>query len=417
MSAEFMTEYNDNTISSAIENMEGTIANFDSVGEYILEIQNRYANIPNGRAEIHQMIRAAQLITNRPRGDFSKEVQAVYHGELLGLELINYLEPDNGNPYKGGFAQSFIKQRLDESRPMGEHVETFFEYDRRLTQLSRNMQINLSPPIDNGELNPLYEKFGWKVASEYTDNLPDTYFAMMGFRMIVTEALSPSLPATTDQILNLVNKILKNTVSIEELGILKALEDPELENMLNELQEVKWEGISGIQKKLLNKYKDIEKAFKGFEVPNSSVLLGVKRYIETQLTLFNRHDELIGAKDLLRVTGDLFVVANDEDDKPEIVRTDENVEIRGMFGGIHVVEVPPNKALLRAITHPELYKKEKGKLILAPAIRIIDPVFTTYTSHTPKASLSDPGLTIDIPLIYKTVSLERIKPDTLENNP
>ena len=422
MSAEFMTEYNESTIKAAVENMERTMRGVGSIDSYIEDIQEGYAQMHNGNAELSQLLRVAQFITHNKAGDIGNDVQAVYHGELLGLELINYIEPDNGKPFKGGFAQAFMKHRLDASRKGLKG----YEHDKgilRIYSLIEDIQEELTPTEEEDELNPLYTQFGQRIVKQLSDNPSQQELALMGFRMIVTEALSPSMHQSTHEALELFERMVnipvtpsKDTfepaVIHEQLADTLRVSDEKLETMMIEPEDIEWIDIPEVRKNIINEYIQL---LTSRIVLDSETKAQTKKYLEEGLSEFNHNFDLLSSADILNVCGEQFAVVA-EANESEIVYFTNQTDIRGAFGGIYIVDVPSNKSLLRTLAHPNEYEKILQKPpVPSPAIRIMDPSFITQLDDGSNRHDTALDAYIDIPLTYKNVDWQRLKPEAFDD--
>jgi len=419
MSGEFRTEYNENTIVAAVENMERNMRNCGYVGEYVQAIQETYAEYPEGEVELFRMIRAARLITNAKPGAISEEVQAVYHGELLGLELINNLEPGVGQLFKTGYAQSFMNNKLATGRPSHtEAVESGLDQQIRLQGLSESIQEDLAYPIYAYELNPMYEEFGQKATSKLSDELQYQQLAMMGYRMIITEALKPSVNDGTTELLDEYPAPIKetgSTVSIADLARNYARSINQTEEIIGNQEPfdfVDWEDISYVRKNIYRKYNRLILTDEEEQVSNLSTLVSPDKFTEDRLAKFILKNELIGIDDLLSVRGVFFGTSDDGNR----FFYDDYTEVRGVFDGIHVIKTPSNEFLknIHNSTDRSVVLDEPTSLEESVAIRILEPKFIYEEEDGEDKVLPIYDKTIDIPLNYRQVSFWRIKAEELE---
>ena len=418
MSGEFITDYNENSIVAAVDNMERNMRNCGYVGEYVQAIQETYAEYPEGEVELFRMIRAARLITNAKPGAMSEEVQAVYHGELLGLELINNLEPGVNQFFKTGYAQSFMNNELAMSRPSHtEAVESGLDQQIRLQGLSESIQEDLTYPIYVYELNPIYEEFGQKVTSKLSGEVQYQQLAMMGYRMIITEALKPSVNDGTTELLDEYPAPIKDpeALSIADLAENYAHSINHTEEIIGEQEPfnfVNWEDISYIRKNIYRKYNKLVLADEEEQVSNLSTLASPEKYIEDRLEKFNLKNELVGTGDLLSVRGVFFGTSDDGNR----FFYDDYMEVRGIFDGIHVIQTPSNEFLedVYNSTDRTVVLNEPRSLEESVAIRILDPKFIHEEDDGEERLQPIHGNSIDIPLNYRKVSFWRIKAEALE---
>lgn len=436
MSAEFMTEYNDNSVSAAVENMEYYIEHFGEVTDYIVTIQEAYAQYPEGSVELHRMTRAAQLITNRKAGDLSEEVQAVYHGQLLGIELVNNLEPGIGTHFKTGYAQTFFQTQLQESRPKDTwHAETSLEQTERLIQLSLSIQDDLSQPEYIGGLNPRYEQFGQKITSKLTNESMYQELAMMGFRMILKEAHAPSTLEFSPEQNHFIEQVVENAVvenldrttfenedyyddnwdddtAGERLADGEAPDIADVEKIVGKPFELDWENISDACAALYAEYKRLEKIEKEMNDDLESPVSDISEMSSEELLIaFNENNNYIYSHDLLSVTGDQFIIEHSKDADSNMYKLDEDSEIRGIIEGISFVMAPSKKQMEHL---KQGGKSSRKKYIPVPAIRILNPIAIVTYGENKTHKEYHLGPVMDIPLNYGA-EFRRLKAEELED--
>jgi len=401
MSGEFFSELNENSIEVAVEYMENTMRSFDDVTEYAIKIHETYELLPDGELELGKMITAAQYVINREPDDMDEEVQAIYFGELLGLEFVNYLKPDDGLPFKSGYAESFIQYQIALDILSEKDPECNSERDQ-LSRLSKSIQYDLSQPMEEHGLNPIYEEFGKKATSKLSHDSSHQELAMMGFRMIVTEALKPSPTAAPKTIAELENEYVPSIEETEEI-----IGEQEGINF------IEWENISYVRKNIYNKYTDITTSDEDEQLSNLSTLVSYDRHVETRLMSFALENDLIGKDDLLSVRGEFFGIS----DTGASFFYGKNTEVRGVFDGIHIIETLP-KRYIPKFADPDNkadIKHYPKNPIQSVALRIINPLFIYKEINDDKEKPHrNDERTIDIPLNYKNVELRRIKAEELE---
>lgn len=396
MSAEFFIPYSNSSIETAIENMEKTMSSFDYATQYALEIQEAYASMPNGDNELGKMVHAAQYIANRQTDDAGEEVQAIYHGELLGLGFINYLKPDDGVLHKTGYAESFIQFHigLDQLSYAGPSNEETLS-----SRLSKSIQLDLSQPMQEHGLRPIYEEFGKKVTSKLSDEPAHQELAMMGFRMIVIEALK--------------QKRAPRTIADLEKEYIPSIEETEAIIGNQEwIQFPEWVNISNIREIIYKKYCELSSLNEEDQLSNHSAPASVDRYTEERLMEFALENGCIDMGDLLSVRGEFFGTSG----KGYQFLYNEFIEVRGIFDGIRVVETPSNK-YLQKLADPENtsdIENDTEHFIKSVSLRIVDPKFIFDNKHGIKMPQPDDQKIIYIPLNYSAVTFKRLKATELE---
>jgi len=425
MSAEYSAEFNENAISAAVQNMESIMRRFEYVAQYTADIEKEYfLNVEDGRTEILRIMRAAQLITHRDSSDCSDEVMAVYNGELLGMEFVNYLSIDSGEPFKMGYAQAFMRSELDKSVAENREFEPFISHSTRMARRSADLRDKLSLPLEVHDLNPIYEEFGNKATSKLTDEPAHQELAMMGFRMIVIEALRPS-PAPKVK-----KRITKSTsyqapsakpqISLQtiiELERNHARNIQQTEEIIGEqegINFVDWEDISYIGKTFRNEFDNLNFEDEKLEINNLTSIEEIDNLIEDRLIDFNRRNEIIGENDLISVRGSFFSDSFNEEDS--LLFNQPNIEIRGFFGGICLVEVPSDSHLKKVLHSIKNYQggQDPRSLVLTPAVVIMLPR-QIEDSPDGVGKITKPDLdSIAVPLNYTNLTFKRIKALNLE---
>jgi hypothetical protein len=432
MSAEYITEYNENTIIAAVQNMESNLRNFDYVVQYAATIGEEYAlYAEKGRTELFHLMRAAQLVVHDYSSDFSDAEKAFYHGELLAMEFVNYLEPDIGQPFKMGYAQSFIRSELDKSVAENRKAETTLKHSQRMAQRSANIRKSLSEPLQKHGLNPLYEEFGSKATSKLTDEPAHQELAMMGFRMIITEALMPSSTNMTTEVMKKVREQMGKsatyqTTSVEPKIPLQTIIDLErnhaqsiqnTEEIIGEqdgINFVNWEDISYIGKTFRNEFDNLSFEDDKLEINALTSIEEIDNLIEDRLIDFNRRNEIIGENDLISVRGSFF--SDSFDEEISLLFNKPNTEIRGFFGGICLVEAPSDnhlKNVLRRLKNQQGTEEPKS-FILTPAIVIMLPKEIEDSPDGNGKIVKKDLDSIEIPLNYTNLTFKRIKALDLE---
>jgi len=432
MSAEHITEFHENTINTAVQNMESIMRRFEYVAQYTADIEKEYVlHAEDGRTEILRLMRAAQLITNRDSSDYSDEVKAVYNGELLGMEFVNYLNIDSGQPFKMGYAQAFMRSELDKSIAENREFEPFLSHTFRLARRSAKLRDNLSVPLIEHDLNPIYEEFGNKATSKLSDQPSHQELAMMGFRMIITEALIPTPTNMTDEVMKKVRKELgKSAVyqnpsaepkiplqTIIELERNYARSIQKTEEIIGEQEGINfidWEDISYIGKTFQNEFDSLNFDDVELEINALDSVEEIENLMEDRLIDFNRRNEIILENDLISVRGSFF--SGSFDDEIGQLFNKPDTEIRGFFGGICLVDAPTDRHLKQV-----LYKlknnqsaQEPKNFVLTPAIVIMLPREITDTPDGAGIVTKKDLESIEIPLNYTNLTFKRIKALDLE---
>jgi hypothetical protein len=424
MSAEYMSEYDDSTVGTAIGKMEQELYQVEYVLEYVDAIESKLEKTEDGKAEILQLIRAAQVITGNGGNDYNDDVKAFYQGELLGLELINSFDTSDDAPLRSGYAHTFLKYQLDQDRPAGlEPLETVAENRERLAQLAIAIQEDLSYPIDSYHLSSVYEEFGKKVTSKLNDTERLKLLSLMGYRMVVVQALLPyeasqnfadatyalldaypvpegSQRSETDhapQRTSIADLAQKYEYSIEHT---ESIIGPQEGIVFDE-----WQQVSHIRKLLHNTYLQLNSQSKDQDILSIPTEATVNQAILEKIQAFNVNRNLVNTGDLLSIIGELCAVHSGE--KHPFVY-EENTEIRGTFDSFQIVDVPTNKRLLQIMKSNDVDECDETYYQPTLAIRLNNPVFTFEKADGERKPEYAGGETVDIPLNYKNVALWRI---------
>jgi hypothetical protein len=405
MSAEFMREYDDDSVMAAVENMERTLRSFNYVAEYIKVIEDAYQEFPGGVEEITNMVYAAQFVTDRQSDDFGDEVAAFYNGELLGLEFINNIQPGVETLFKRGYAQSYTYHKLTEEQPG--HIslqEDRQAMDVRFSRISKGIRDELQVPLTSHELNPLYEAFGQSISKSLADNDEQQNLALLGFRMVVLEALKPVGKNIA------MNQAAHPTINDVELNYANSIQ--RTDEVLGEqapFDFVEWTDVTHLKKMI---YMNYLKATVRADLFDDTPLDESDRAIEKEMTEYNRARTRFEEGDLMSIQGELFGIISGEE-SPNVFNKD--TEIRGLFAGLKIVEAPTNKRLPVALKEPYSGNTHERHLEASVAIRLTNPVFTHYIGKEPTVELAL-DRTVDIPLSYKNVTVKHIDALALESD-
>jgi hypothetical protein len=398
-------------ISNAVESMEQNIQKLGTVSEYIAQIVGAYNSLPDGRAEIYRIRRAAQRITNQTVKTTGPEAYAVFNGAILGIELASTLTIEKGNWYKTGYAHSFLQSEMGTERPKNtRRAETVAEQQQRLQLESSTMRDLLSQPL-NDDTDCVYEKFGSKITTSlYSD--PDLQqLSMMGYRMVIGEVIQPSEFETSDEIDAFIGRYENDETfapvrepitqtSISDLEDMYIPTSQELENILHEPVKIEWEEKSSIQRismELANAYASSEEGKLFSQSDYAKFCKALLAHVEA----FNAEQNILQKNNLLKVKGNFFAIQNNPQGDMYLNRQYELFEISGFFSGFHVLPVPNRDSLARTINEDIIDSEIWAKLpkSFAPVIRLQDPSFTFKLSDSSEPATDvTHGHSIDIPL-------------------
>jgi len=416
MSAEFFIERNENSIEFAAKNMQRTMDTFRDLVDYIAEVEEVYENVPKGKDELGKMFTIAQCIASKPFDNADEDVQAAYYGEVIGLEFINYLETGHGDFYKTGFAKSFMALQVNLDMLTFENVESEEAWRARI---SKSIQQDLSEPLETHGLSAQYESFGRRAAQRLSANEAHQELAMMGFRMVITEALKPPLveaeeDETSYSSHSASSKLAKQSITAQKVHFPSIEETEAVFGNLENLIVPEWGNITHVRTALYKKYKQLNASDEEEQLSNLSTLASSDNHMKKRLNTFNSERKFIARDDWLRIKGQFF--ASGSGDRG-FGLTDNDVEVRGVFESIVVVKVPSAQQLSSIIEYDE--KLEMGMLDvthfeLTPAIRLANPILVSTTKDGTETTERFEGETIDVPLNYESIIFERFKTDDLE---
>jgi hypothetical protein len=420
MPAEFFIERNDKSIEYASKNMQQRMDNFTDLTDYVVEIEETYANIPKGKDELRHMMAMAQCIANRPFDSIEEDVQATY-GELIGLEFINYLETDNGEYYKTGFAQSYMDLQINIDMLTFDTVEA--EADAAKSEeawrnrISKSIQQDLLQPMSAHGLSTLYEKFGQRAVERLTPVEDHQQLAMMGFRMIVTEALKPSLNSLTDEppqsVHSVTSKLAQQSIANANIHIPTVEETEAVFGDSEGIKPPEWKDISSIREIIYGEYDENTASNEDPEASSLSMLVSANGHAEDRLNKFISEYNLLRPDDFLNVNGEFFGISNEGRE----FYYDQFTEIIGVYDGIHIIQAPSNWDLDQVLDSEEPEEevsKETKYTEETVAIRLKDPKFIVEDGTGDKKPQPNNDTEIYIPLHYNSVTFKRLKTDDLE---
>lgn len=291
-----------------------------------------------------------------------------------------------------------------ETAESGLHVTAESSSDQvtRVRATAATIRESFSLPRPEYPFSHTHEGFIQSIASElYGANRQLHDLTKVGFRMTLQQYEKP-------------NAKLAKDIGIQPPNDLDA---PEEADSLEEYVTIT--DINDIRNDLLRMFKDLKKPSIGLDLEDDTIAGAVIDYIQTGLEQYNTGERLIEHDDILFINGDFIAIVSDENsERFNYVYFKSHTEIRGTFTGIEVVETPTHQELqqLNDKKYGSIDDYEPQTSILSPALQIINPVFLTYDGEnsTPISDLAI-GLTIDIPLIYTDVHIQRLRAPGLDN--
>lgn len=416
-----MTEYPENVVSRAIAAFETDVNQAKSLSNYVLITEGEYAESNFGRAELLQLIRVAQYITLNRGDNFTDPVKYFYYGELLGNQLVNYLQPSE--ELKGGFAQAYLGERIREQVREQTRVEVANEYDRvplkRTTpsenqnKLARTIQDELTSVNEHEQIPEVYDKLAQKLARSIGDNIELQHFLLMGFRLVVKHALAPKFELSTPEVFDAVEDMTNGSVVLAETPDAEPEEQTEAQKvdaLLNTFEvsqpDYYWEDTGPVTEDIMEYISvDIDGQKDLLYNADPAISHAARMFINARLRAFNRAHGFMKDGDILRVEGDFYGVLEDVEGRDGLLAFTLDSESRGEFDGIHLVKVPTPDDLIDKLypdesTNPEP-TSEPDAQIFSPAIRIKNPTFIDRTTPPGKNDRQYmPEVFLSIPLVY-----------------
>ncbi|MGH7218017.1 MAG: hypothetical protein ACREGE_01025 [Candidatus Microsaccharimonas sp.] len=426
MPPEFTTGFSESDIEKTCQATEQFLGIFSSPKEFLDTAIAEYASIPSDRAELIRMIRVAEFVTGPGDKATSDAIRAFFYGEVIASDLIRRLPSEQEGI--GGYAHEYLKNRLEQSRE-GIHDD----YEMPLDGLRRK---NLEAASIREELiNPTLpipaslEAYIDTITAQLEDSVPERHFSTMGFHLVMQEFLHPNSHRTTQDTLQEVDAIMSESESygdyIEAMEAAKEVaraKEPETyegaptvaetEALLGDnpdiTDEPEMREKDYARKELLEMYLADKKAFAKVELKDDAGFQVATRHLwEKNLRDLAATEHLFTKKDLLVVNGDYFAItSNGETSSVSLFNSTD--EIIGAFEGIHLVEAPTVKELKRALAAAADYTEDKEATSLTPVVRINDPTYIQYKEGGEQRVVYGTGLTIDIPIIYKTALISSV---------
>ena len=241
---------------------------------------------------------------------------------------------------------------------------------------------------------------------------------MMGFRMIVTEALKPSLNSLTSEpspaFHSGASKLAQQSIANVNIYIPTVEETEAVFGDPEGIKPPEWEDVSSIREIIYSEYYENVSSDEQLEASNLSMLISANGHAEDQLNKFTLEYNLLRPDDFLNVNGEFFGISN----KGQEFYYDQFTEILGVYDGIHIIQAPSNRDLDRVLdgdndTEEEVSENAEYTEETA-AIRLKDPTFLLEDETGEKKPQPNNDTEIYIPLHYESITFKRLKTDDLE---
>lgn len=428
MPPEFITGFSESDIEKTCRATEQALENFSSPKEFFDTAIAKYASVLSDRAELTRMIRVAEFVTGPGDKATPNAIRAFFYGEVIAADLIRRLPSEQEGI--GGYAHEYLKSRLEQSREAAQYDETPLGALHRKSLEAAKIREALINPV--APIPTALEAYIDTITTQLEDSLPERHFSTMGFHLVMQEFLHPSSHRTTQDTLQEVDAILSES---EEYGdYVEAMEaakeavyskEPEYspgapaiattEALLGDTPDItdaiKTRSKDYARKELLEMYLADKKSFAKVKLKDDIGFQVATRHLwEKNLRDLVAIEHLFTKKDLLIVNGDYFAITSNGETS-NVSFFDNSEEIIGTFEGIHLVEAPTVKELNRALASAADYTPQDTKATsLTPVVRINDPTFIQHKEDGDKRVVYGTGLTVDIPLIYKTAFISSVLP-------
>jgi hypothetical protein len=409
----------------AIETLNRKLLTREDLDQYLSQLEDEYLDIPDGSIEVNQMVRAAEIMTNYSNESGSRELDAVYAGELLGVAFINQLTKGEEVALKTGYAERFLTKYAHQvEHPTQTSSDSEINYQQ---WLSDSLQSAFSKPLDSDPMATHYEAFVSKTAGKLYQDDRLKSLSMTGFRLILTEALQPETMhdlvrsnVVLDPSIFLqphVNQELFGTehndpdaqqsssVTISQLAENYSVSSKELEEIVKDPVSFEWIDITSVKLNILNKYRSLQLSEQDIEDTSA---------IELELNKFVVDYDFLHIDDILKVNGELWGVNNDEGDTAYPKRYLDDSEIHGAFMGIYMVTVPLHLGEARD-NEDEKPPSDDEPRTLVPAIRIMNPMFVEVSEKSVEKELTH-HKSLDLPVHYNSFTIEKADIQSLEED-
>ncbi len=427
MSPEFITGFTESDIEKTCQATEVVLAHFPSAKEFLDTAVAEYASQPEDRAELTRMIRVAEFVTGPGTIATPEAIRAFFYGEVAAADLIRRLPAEQER--LGSHAHEYLKSRLAQSREAALHRdqhETALEILQRNNLEARRIRNELITPTH--PMPESLEIYINTITAQFKDKVPERHYTGMGFRLVMQEFLYPNSHLSTPETLQEVDALLSQSDEYAEYrAAIEAAYAKEPEGFRGAPSIAATEAILGndpgitdiiktrskddARKEILTHFLVSKQAFNEVALKNDpGFIITTKHLWEKSLRELVATEHLFTKDDLLIVNGDYFAItSNGETNSVGLFNSTE--EVVGMFEGIYLVEAPTAKELKRALARAADYNPEaKKETALTPVVRIKDQTFTQHNDRGEDRIIHGTGLTIDIPLIYKTASIKSVLP-------
>ena len=412
---------------------------------YIQAIYDSRMQTPNERAELSQMQRAARFVSINNGEKTTRDCQEFFCGEIFASEFVSHLIGTRKGT--GDLAQMAMSGFFEIDRPDGESSENHLEVEGRHEKLAYSLQEKLTSP--GGLLPPDFEALldtlvlekeartilNGQLSSRDFDNAYPKFF-VMGFRMIVNEAIASGMLESAYQLQT------TQVYSTEEVARNKFYGKPDAETIFDGTPVLTDEAldtlfdhtfdssdyflISDDRMTLVEQHAYIMARLRAVlphpDTYDESTVETLQKKAGAVLTTFAREKKLLNDGDMMSSQGNQYVlvttsseaaakVQNPEEMRAERHFINSNNEIRGEYVGMEVIAMPDASTLKKVLKNKRSIdpNDEVHHTLFVPAIRLKNPTVTQQDDDGGFEGTLGLGDDVElvIPIIYPKVFLAK----------
>ena len=377
MSAEFYAEsIDENSLSRAIKSFIEDSSEYPDLPSFISEIHAGYDSVLELRDDLSRECNVAKFIAQSPHGEFNDDAQAVFNGQLVGMQVLNYAYPEAGLVHN--VAHPYLQRHIND---LGVHDSTTY------AQLAGWMRQSLLAAESDSTVPNTHDAFISKISHELYSNQEHRELLSVGFRLVIGERLKLQSPKKQAP------EFIKST-----------------KGLFDWYNQDHWENIDYTKNTILDTYNKYVRAFEGMQFEDKGMGIGIKRLIESRINTYNRDGSLIEREEPLKINGNLFAL-HDKNGQKFTDHFDENHDIVGFFDGFSMVIAPYNAEVTQATQGKKpVYEHTQ----LTPAVRIKEPVVIRYSTDEAIEFTKNAPDTFEIPLIYDGLAMSRLNVPELQ---
>jgi hypothetical protein len=182
-------------------------------------------------------------------------------------------------------------------------------------------------------------------------------------------------------------------------------EETEATIKLDMSDAIETESLVDVRRTILKHFKKHTSTFRGMNLSDPVTAHAQHRLWEQSI----KQEVTLTNQDLLLVNGVFFALFSNGDVQTTSLFSGTS-EVRGVFAGIHLAQTPTTAELLRALSLPGSHDRRTQATTLSPVLRITNATVIDYRDNGAQRVIYADHLTIDIPLIYETLDIDRVLP-------